>query len=158
MAKFNVVQKRRRAQIAENKRAIHGDPLTKKLKIKPQPHSVSGKRKRKLLKNWRRVCFPFLSVFFNYSQQLSLYSLDFCFFSCDYLQEQKEAVDKGLVTMQDVEMTFAQGFSSFFEFCVIWIFFMVNYSFKLKGLELVVMFFDILITISIDREKRSDDM
>jgi hypothetical protein len=28
----------------------------------------------------------------------------------------------------------------------------------LKGLELVVMFFDILITISIDREKRSDDM
>ncbi|PNS90540.1 hypothetical protein POPTR_019G049300v4 [Populus trichocarpa] len=77
MAKFNVLQKIRRAQIAESKRAIHGDPLTKKLKIRPQPHSVSGKRKRKLLKNWRR--------------------------------EQKEAVDKGLVTMQDVEMTFAQG-------------------------------------------------
>jgi hypothetical protein len=80
MAKFNVLQKIRRAQIAESKRAIHGDPLTKKLKIRPQPHSVSGKRKRKLLKNWRRVCFPVLSVFFNYSQQLSLYSLDFCFF------------------------------------------------------------------------------
>ncbi|KAL3565217.1 hypothetical protein D5086_033263 [Populus alba] len=77
MAKFNVVQKRRRAQIAESKRAIHGDPLTKKLKIKAQPHSVSGKRKRKILKNRRR--------------------------------EQKEAVDKGLVTMQDVEMAFAQG-------------------------------------------------
>ncbi|KAF9661311.1 hypothetical protein SADUNF_Sadunf19G0054900 [Salix dunnii] len=77
MAKFNVVQKRRRAQIAVSKRAIHGDPLTKKLKIRTQPHSVSGKRKRKLLKKSRR--------------------------------EQKEAVDKGLVTMQDVEMTFAQG-------------------------------------------------
>ncbi|KAB5512320.1 hypothetical protein DKX38_029348 [Salix brachista] len=77
MAKFNVVQKIRRAQIAQNKRAIHGDPLTKKLKIRTQPHSVSGKRKRKLLKKSRR--------------------------------EQKEAVDKGLVTMQDVEMAFAQG-------------------------------------------------
>jgi hypothetical protein len=41
---------------------------------------------------------------------------------------------------------------------VILIFFMVNYSFKLKELELVVMFFDILITISIDREKRTDDI
>uniref|UniRef100_A0A6N2KZY4 Uncharacterized protein n=1 Tax=Salix viminalis TaxID=40686 RepID=A0A6N2KZY4_SALVM len=40
-------------------------------------HSVSGKRKRKLLKISRR--------------------------------EQKEAVEKGLVTMQDVEMAFAQG-------------------------------------------------
>ncbi|KAJ6744007.1 hypothetical protein OIU79_030340 [Salix purpurea] len=77
MAKFNVVQKIRRAQIAQNKRAVHGDPLTKKLKIRTQPHSVSGKRKRKLLKISRR--------------------------------EQKEAVEKGLVTMQDVEMAFAQG-------------------------------------------------
>ncbi|KAL9379632.1 hypothetical protein Peur_028114 [Populus x canadensis] len=77
MAKSNVVQKRRRAQIAESKRAIHGDPLTKKLKNKTQPLTLSGMRKRKLLKKWRR--------------------------------EQKEAVDKGLVTMQDVEMAFAPG-------------------------------------------------
>ncbi|CAK7339977.1 unnamed protein product [Dovyalis caffra] len=77
MAKFNVVQKRRRAQIAETKRAIHGDALTKKLKNRTQPVSISGKRKRKLLKKWRR--------------------------------EQKEAVDTGLVTMQDVEMAFAPG-------------------------------------------------
>ncbi|KAJ6762392.1 hypothetical protein OIU74_024988 [Salix koriyanagi] len=81
MAKFNVVQKIRRAQIAQNKRAVHGDPLTKKLKIRTQPQSVSGKRKRKLLKISRR--------------------------------EQKEAVEKGLVTMQDVEMAFAQGFFLF---------------------------------------------
>ena len=55
MAKFNVMQKKRRAQNSEIKRAIHGDPITGKLKIKPQPLSVSGKRKRKLLKKWRRV-------------------------------------------------------------------------------------------------------
>jgi hypothetical protein len=67
MAKFNVVQKRRRAQIAESKRAIHGDPLTKKLKNKTQPLTLSGKRKRKLLKKWRRVCFIFFSITFNNS-------------------------------------------------------------------------------------------
>ena len=55
MAKFNVMQRRRRAQIAERKRAIHGDPTTGKLKNRPQPLSISGKRKRKLLKKWRRV-------------------------------------------------------------------------------------------------------
>uniref|UniRef100_A0A5B7BG88 Uncharacterized protein n=1 Tax=Davidia involucrata TaxID=16924 RepID=A0A5B7BG88_DAVIN len=54
MAKFNVVQKRRRAAIAERKRTIHGDPLTGKLKKKPQPLAISGKRKRKLFKKWRR--------------------------------------------------------------------------------------------------------
>ncbi|XP_059667392.1 uncharacterized protein LOC132312867 [Cornus florida] len=54
MAKFNVVQKRRRAALAEQKRAVHGDPLTAKLKKKPQPVSISGKRKRKLFKKWRR--------------------------------------------------------------------------------------------------------
>ncbi|KAJ8771318.1 hypothetical protein K2173_026495 [Erythroxylum novogranatense] len=81
MAKFNVVQKRRRALIAQNKRALHGDPLTGKLRNKPQPLSVSGKRKRKLLKKWRR--------------------------------EQKEALEKGLVTMKDVEMAVAQGEDSF---------------------------------------------
>ncbi|CAL0317324.1 unnamed protein product [Lupinus luteus] len=54
MAKFNVVQKRRRSQIAEKKRKAHGDPTTGKLKVKSQPLSISGKRKRKLLKQWRR--------------------------------------------------------------------------------------------------------
>ncbi|KAL7003803.1 hypothetical protein U1Q18_004947 [Sarracenia purpurea var. burkii] len=77
MAKFNVVQKRRRAAIAERKRAIHGDPLTCKLKLKPQPLPFSGKRKRKLFKKWRR--------------------------------EQKEAMEKGLVTMRDVEMAVEAG-------------------------------------------------
>ncbi|KAA8533480.1 hypothetical protein F0562_031086 [Nyssa sinensis] len=79
MAKFNVVQKRRRAAIAERKRAIHGDPSTGKLKKKPQPLAVSGKRKRKLFKKWRR--------------------------------EQKVALEKGLVTMQDIEMAAAEGTS-----------------------------------------------
>ncbi|KAH1090740.1 hypothetical protein J1N35_017997 [Gossypium stocksii] len=78
MAKcFNVVQKQKRAQIAERKRLIHGDPATKKLKNKSQSLSVSGKRKRKLLKKWRR--------------------------------EQKEVIEKGLVTMEDVEMVAAEG-------------------------------------------------
>ncbi|MBA0684077.1 hypothetical protein Goari_025684, partial [Gossypium aridum] len=78
MAKcFNVVQKQKRAQIAERKRLIHGDPASKKLKNKSQSLSVSGKRKRKLLKKWRR--------------------------------EQKEVIEKGLVTMEDVEMVAAEG-------------------------------------------------
>lgn len=77
MAKFNVVQKRRRAQISDRKRALHGDPMTKKLKKQTQPQSLSGKRKRKLLKKWRR--------------------------------EQKQAIETGLVTMQDVEMAAAEG-------------------------------------------------
>ena len=46
MAKFNVVQKQRRALIAEKKRQLHGDPATGKLKVKNQPTSLSGKRKR----------------------------------------------------------------------------------------------------------------
>ncbi|PON62429.1 hypothetical protein TorRG33x02_279270 [Trema orientale] len=75
MAKFNEVQKKKRAQAAERKRAIHGDPSTRKLKTKPQNQTLSGKRKRKLLKKWRR--------------------------------DQKEAVEKGLLTMQDVEMAAA---------------------------------------------------
>ncbi|XP_048226159.1 uncharacterized protein LOC8280229 isoform X1 [Ricinus communis] len=82
MAKFNVVQKRRREQISQRKRAVHGDPLTGKLKNKKQPLSVSGKRQRKLLKKWRRLIT---------------------------LQEQKEAIEKGLVTMEDVEMAAAEG-------------------------------------------------
>lgn len=77
MAKFNVVQKKRRAQIAERKRAAHGDPNTKKLKRQTQLQSVSGKRKRKLLKKWRR--------------------------------DQREAIEKGLVTLDDVDMVPADG-------------------------------------------------
>ncbi|XP_050155055.1 uncharacterized protein LOC126629167 [Malus sylvestris] len=77
MAKFNEVQKRKRAQNAEKKRAVHGDPTTGKLHNKPQPLSISGKRKRKLLKKWRR--------------------------------DQNEAVKKGLITMQDVEMAAADA-------------------------------------------------
>lgn len=62
MAKFNEVQKRRRAALAQQKRAIHGDPVTSKLKQKPQPLSISGKRKRKLFKKWRRVLFSLSSL------------------------------------------------------------------------------------------------
>ncbi|KAK6926153.1 hypothetical protein RJ641_007872 [Dillenia turbinata] len=80
MAKFNEVQRIKRSQKAEKRRAIKGDPVTKKIKSKSQqPISLSGKRKRKLLKKWRR--------------------------------EQKEAIEKGLITMQDVEMAFAEGTS-----------------------------------------------
>ncbi|KAG2383895.1 uncharacterized protein LOC124825619 [Vigna umbellata] len=77
MAKFNVVQKRRRALIAEKKRQLHGDPSTAKLKIREQPHSISGKRKRKLFKKWRR--------------------------------EQKDAIQNGLISMEDVQMAVAEG-------------------------------------------------
>nr|XP_043617516.1 uncharacterized protein LOC122589305 [Erigeron canadensis] len=77
MAVFNVVQKRRRAAIAERKRAVHGDAYTGKLKHKPQNTTISGKRKRKILKKWRR--------------------------------DQKEAVEKGLITMEDIEMAVADA-------------------------------------------------
>ncbi|XP_050220849.1 uncharacterized protein LOC126671169 [Mercurialis annua] len=77
MAKFNVVQKRRREQTAQRKRAVHGDPVTGKLKSRQQLHSISGKQKQKQLKKWRR--------------------------------EQKELMEKGLVTMEDVEMAAAEG-------------------------------------------------
>ncbi|XP_058773087.1 uncharacterized protein LOC131647191 [Vicia villosa] len=77
MAKFNVVQKRRRALVAERKRQIHGDPTTGKLKIRKQNVSLSGKRKRKLFKQWRR--------------------------------EQKEALESGIVSMEDVQMAVAKG-------------------------------------------------
>ncbi|KAF6138765.1 hypothetical protein GIB67_040897 [Kingdonia uniflora] len=54
MTKFNVLQKKRRAQTSIRKRQIHGDPVTGKLKQKPQTVPISGKRKRKLFKKWRR--------------------------------------------------------------------------------------------------------
>ncbi|KAL3374094.1 hypothetical protein AABB24_005857 [Solanum stoloniferum] len=77
MAKFNEVQKKRRAIISESKRAKHGDPNTRKLKQKAQPLAISGKRKRKLFKKWRR--------------------------------DQKEAIEKGVITMEDVEMAVADA-------------------------------------------------
>lgn len=77
MAKFNEVQKKRRALISERKRARHGDPNTRKLKQKAQPLAISGKRKRKLFKKWRR--------------------------------DQKEAITKGVITMEDVEMAVAEA-------------------------------------------------
>ncbi|KFK43176.1 hypothetical protein AALP_AA1G089700 [Arabis alpina] len=79
MAKFNEVAKMKREAKADRKRAIHGDPLTNKLKTRAPVVSVSGKRQRKLLRKWRR--------------------------------EQKEMVDKGLVTMEDVEMASADAAS-----------------------------------------------
>ncbi|WOL18995.1 hypothetical protein Cni_G27792 [Canna indica] len=79
MAKFNVIVKQRRANVQERKRELHGDPNTGKLKQRTAPLSISGKRKRKLFKKWRR--------------------------------EQKEAIEKGLVTMEDVEMAVAEGSS-----------------------------------------------
>ncbi|GFZ15972.1 hypothetical protein Acr_25g0003810 [Actinidia rufa] len=86
MAKFNEVQKRRRAAIADRKRATQGDPLTGKLKQKSQPLSISGKRKRKLFNKWRR--------------------------------EQKDAVAKGLITMQDVEMAVSEGIALHLFLCL----------------------------------------
>lgn len=80
MAKFNVVTKQMKAKIAERKRAAHGDPKTGKLKQKPQPIAISGKRQRKLLKKRRR--------------------------------DQKEAIEKGLVNMEDFEMADASQDSS----------------------------------------------
>ncbi|XP_074586034.1 LOW QUALITY PROTEIN: uncharacterized protein LOC141841740 [Curcuma longa] len=79
MAKFNVAVKNRRAKIQDLKRKLHGDPNTRKLKVQKPPVSISGKRKQKLFKKWRR--------------------------------EQKEAMEKGLITMEDVEMAVAEGSS-----------------------------------------------
>ncbi|KAJ4915091.1 Uncharacterized protein Rs2_00641 [Raphanus sativus] len=79
MAKYNEIAKKKREAKADRKRAIHGDPLTNKLKSRAPVVSVSGKRQRKLLRKWRR--------------------------------EQKEMVEKGLVTMEDVEMASADAAS-----------------------------------------------
>ncbi|XP_010458101.1 PREDICTED: uncharacterized protein LOC104739451 isoform X2 [Camelina sativa] len=79
MAKYNEIAKKKREAKADRKRAIHGHPLTNKLKTRVPVPSVSGKRQRKLLRKWRR--------------------------------EQKDMVDKGLVTMEDVEMAAAEAAS-----------------------------------------------
>ncbi|KAJ1695276.1 hypothetical protein LUZ63_011974 [Rhynchospora breviuscula] len=81
MAKYNVVMRWKREKAQERKRAIHGDPKTKKLKeLSKHTSSLSGKRKQKLMRKLRR--------------------------------EQKDAVEKGLVTMADVEMACAEETSS----------------------------------------------
>ncbi|XP_010489047.1 PREDICTED: uncharacterized protein LOC104766784 isoform X2 [Camelina sativa] len=54
MAKYNEIAKKKREAKADRKRAIHGDPLTNKLKTRVPVPSVSGKRQRKLLRKWRR--------------------------------------------------------------------------------------------------------
>ncbi|KAJ0250694.1 Uncharacterized protein HA466_0139930 [Hirschfeldia incana] len=79
MAKYNEIAKRKREAKADRKRAIHGDPLTNKLKTRAPVVSVSGKHQKKLLRKWRR--------------------------------EQKDMVEKGLVTMEDVEMASADAAS-----------------------------------------------
>ncbi|WZZ19344.1 hypothetical protein YC2023_112433 [Brassica napus] len=80
MAKYNEIAKKKREAKADRKRAIHGDPLTNKLKTRAPVVAVSGKRQKKLLRKWRR--------------------------------EQKEMVEKGIVTMEDVEMASAEGAGS----------------------------------------------
>ncbi|KAH0913468.1 hypothetical protein HID58_036789 [Brassica napus] len=77
MAKYNEIAKKKREAKADRKRAIHGDPLTNKLKTRAPVVAVSGKRQKKLLRKWRR--------------------------------EQKEMVEKGIVTMEDVEMASAEA-------------------------------------------------
>lgn len=76
MAKMNAPlrnkQRELRAKKAEFKRMVYGDADTGKLKTVPPPASLSGKRKRKLLKKWRR--------------------------------DQKAAMEKGLLTMEDIQM------------------------------------------------------
>lgn len=76
MAKLNAPlrnkQRELRAKKSEFNRQVHGDPVTGKLKTVPPPSSLSGKRKRKIQKKWRR--------------------------------DQKSAMDKGLVTMEDIQM------------------------------------------------------
>lgn len=124
MAKFNVVQKKRRAAIADKKRLIHGDPTTGKLHQRIQPKSISGKRQRKLLKKWRRVCIFIGMRILCISEFVCVY-LTCCLWRLKNKQEQKDAVEKGLITMEDVEMAVADGMSfAILAFnCCIWVIF-----------------------------------
>ncbi|KQK00238.1 hypothetical protein BRADI_3g48110v3 [Brachypodium distachyon] len=54
MAKYNVVQKNKREFNQDRKRQAHGDPNSGKLKHRNAPVSMSGKRKRKLLRRHNR--------------------------------------------------------------------------------------------------------
>ncbi|KAH8940511.1 hypothetical protein BDL97_15G092800 [Sphagnum fallax] len=75
MNKFNLplrnIQKERRAKRSE-KRRLRSAPPSLKVSVKTGPRSVSGKKKRKLEKKWRKT--------------------------------QKEALEGGLVTVEDIEM------------------------------------------------------
>jgi hypothetical protein len=67
MNKFNLplrnIQKERRAKRSE-KRRLRSAPPSLKVSVKTGPRSVSGKKKRKLEKKWRKVCISiFLLVF-----------------------------------------------------------------------------------------------
>eukprot|EP00252_Welwitschia_mirabilis_P017253 TRINITY_DN38240_c0_g1_i1.p1 TRINITY_DN38240_c0_g1~~TRINITY_DN38240_c0_g1_i1.p1 ORF type:complete len:132 (+),score=28.79 TRINITY_DN38240_c0_g1_i1:262-657(+) len=48
------IASKRRERKARKKRELRGDPFTRKIKITNAPVSVSGKRRRKLLRKWRR--------------------------------------------------------------------------------------------------------
>ncbi|CAK9206987.1 unnamed protein product [Sphagnum troendelagicum] len=80
MNKFNLplrnIQKERRAKRSE-KRRLRSAPPSLKVSVKTGPRSVSGKKKRKLEKKWRKT--------------------------------QKEALERGLVTVEDIEMMAANG-------------------------------------------------
>lgn len=114
MGKSSVVTKEIRAEIQARKRRIHGDPSTRKLKIRTQPVAISGKRKRKLFKKWRRVCLVRLNfslVFFSgheYMMICILFLFQFII-AFNIIQDQKDKIEKGLITMQDVEMAVVQG-------------------------------------------------
>jgi len=75
MNKFNLplrnIQKERRANRSEKRRLRSAAPSLK-ISVKPGPRSLSGKKKRKLEKKWRKT--------------------------------QKEALEGGLVTMEDIQM------------------------------------------------------
>jgi len=59
MNKFNLplrnIQKERRANRSEKRRLRSAAPSLK-ISVKPGPRSLSGKKKRKLEKKWRKVC------------------------------------------------------------------------------------------------------
>jgi len=80
MNKFNLplrnIQKERRGKRSE-KRRLRSAPPSLKVSVKTGPRSVSGKKKRKLEKKWRKT--------------------------------QKEALEGGLVTVEDIEMMAADG-------------------------------------------------
>ncbi len=61
MNKFNLplrnIQKERRANRSEKRRLRSAAPSLK-ISVKPGPRSLSGKKKRKLEKKWRKVCIP----------------------------------------------------------------------------------------------------
>ena len=73
---------------------------------------ISGKRKRKLFKKWRRVLSLFLFPCFLFKSWLTLtLTLTLCVFT---FQDQTDALQNGLVIMEDVQMAVADYFISDF--------------------------------------------